>query len=162
MNTRPLRRPVAVSPGLALGLLALLLSVVPATPAAARTEALRWTQASPAGVRGFRIYWGTQSRNYTQSVDTGPVTPDSSGIYHFSITVPDNAVVYIAVTSYNAAGQESTYSNERQRSPTSTAGGTPPPSSTPPPTTSPPPGTGSGSGSSGQPLGAPGQPTLVQ
>lgn len=158
-TTRRVRRISRHRPS--LGLLLLLMVLVPASRAAARSETLRWTQVNPASVKGFHIYWGTQSRRYTQSVDTGPISPNASGVYTYAINVPDSAVVYIAVTAYNAAGQESTYSNERQRSPVASAGGSTTPSP-PPPTTSPSPGTGSSSGSGTQPLGAPGQPVLVQ
>lgn len=144
-----------------LGILLLLLLMVPASRAAARTETLRWTQANPRNVKGFRIYWGTRSRHYTQSVDTGPIASSSSGVYTYSIDVPDSAVIYVAVTAYDQAGRESAYSNERQRSPAAASGGStapsPPPATTPPAPSGPSPGTDSGS----QPLGAPGQPVLV-
>lgn len=142
-------------PRLPLGILLLVLLLLPAGRAAARTETLRWTQANPAQVKGFRIYWGTQSRHYTQSVDTGSISPNASGVYTYSISVPDNAVIYVAVTAYSQAGNESAYSNERQRSPVAGSGGTTTPSQ-------PPPQSGSGSGSGSQPLGAPGRPVLVQ
>lgn len=157
MDSIDRRQNAPALPRLPLGILLLLLLLIPASRAVARSETLRWTQANPASVKGFHIYWGTQSRHYTQSIDTGSISPNSSGVYTYSITVPDNAVIYVAVTAYNKNGKESAYSNERQRSPVAGSGGTTPPTQPPPQS-----GSGSGSNSGSQPLGAPGRPVLVQ
>ncbi len=55
---------------------------------------------------GYKLYYGTTSGKYTQSVKAGNVT---------SYTVPnltDGATYYFAATAYNTTGTESAYSNE--------------------------------------------------
>lgn len=65
---------------------------------------LAWDPSDDA--TGYRLYWGTASRNYTQNVDVGNVT---------SYTVPllvNTITYYFAVTAYDADGLESNYSDE--------------------------------------------------
>ncbi|MEW6052162.1 MAG: DUF1566 domain-containing protein [Nitrospirota bacterium] len=61
------------------------------------------------GLAGYKVYYGTVSRNYTQSIDVGNVT---------TYTVPnlsDGVTYYFAATAYNTAQKESQYSNEISR-----------------------------------------------
>jgi len=58
---------------------------------------------------GYKIYYGPSSGNYSTNIDVGNVT---------SYTV-DNLTAgtyYIAITAYNTAGIESTFSNEVSKS----------------------------------------------
>jgi len=122
-----------------------------ASPALARSEALRWSEAKTSSVAGFRVYWGNASGQYSQSTDVGKPSPDASGNYTFTLTVPDPDTVYVAVTAYNASGQESVFSNQQVR--TAASGGSL---------------TSSGGGSTAPapaalaPLGRPGRPKLVR
>ena len=57
-------------------------------------------------LQGFRIYYGTSSRNYSHSIDVGNVT-----IYTAN-NATDGVIYYVAVTAYDSLGNESDYSNE--------------------------------------------------
>ncbi len=54
---------------------------------------------------GFKVYYGTSSRNYTHVVDVGKVTT-------YRITGLSPATYYFSVTAYDRTGNESDYSNE--------------------------------------------------
>lgn len=72
---------------------------------------LEWDANSPEdGVVGYRVYFGTSPRGYTDVVDVG------SSITH-TLTHPLNetlcgVTIYYAVTAYNAEGLESEFSEE--------------------------------------------------
>jgi uncharacterized protein YfaP (DUF2135 family) len=81
---------------------------------ATRVATLTWnapatnTDGSPVTLAGYKIYYGTSSHAYTQSVDvantgTTPVT------YTLNLS---QGIFYFAVTAINTEGQESDYSNE--------------------------------------------------
>jgi len=58
---------------------------------------------------GYKIYYGTSSGNYTESIDVGNVT---------NYQVKDllsGTKYYVAVTAYDATGKESDFSNEDSR-----------------------------------------------
>jgi len=148
------------------GLAALLLAgglVCAAAPALARTEMLHWSHPSPRTVQGFHVYWGSSAGHYTRNVDAGLPARDAAGNYVYSLNVPASGAIYIAVTAYNASGQESAFSNEQVRG---ASGGAPggagqnaappspsaPPAPPAPPATSPPPAST---------LGSPGRPELL-
>lgn len=82
----------------------LLLSLL-VTPASAGQASLSWNPSASSGVTGYRLHYGTASRNYSTHLDVGS---------KFSASVPNLAAgstYYFAVTAYNSAG-ESGYSNE--------------------------------------------------
>jgi fibronectin type 3 domain-containing protein len=54
---------------------------------------------------GFKVYYGTSSRNYTHVVDVGKATT-------YKVTGLSPATYYFAVTAYDRSGNESDYSNE--------------------------------------------------
>ena len=61
------------------------------------------------GLAGYKIYYGTASRSYTQNIDVGNIT---------TYTVPnlsEGVTYYFAATAYNTSQKESTYSNEISR-----------------------------------------------
>ena len=67
---------------------------------------LAWSASSDTNIVGYKIYFGTVSHNYTQSVNVGNVT-------NATITVPAaGTTYYFAATSYNSSGVESDFSNE--------------------------------------------------
>jgi len=90
-------------------LCSLLLSVRPAfslTIPAGVTIPLAWNQSPDAKVTGYNVYYGTASHTYTNHVHLGTVTNATiSGL-------AAGAVYFFAATSYNAAGTESSFSNE--------------------------------------------------
>jgi hypothetical protein len=97
---------------------------------AAQSVTLAWDPA--ASVSGYRLYCGTTSHVYTQTIEVGNTTK----------TLVSNLVggrrYFFAVTAYNIAGLESTPSNEVSylvplSTPTPTPAPTVAPSSTPPP-----------------------------
>lgn len=66
---------------------------------------LSWDAPEDAAlVAGYRVYWGSATGTYSQSLDVGNVTsahvPLAPGVYFF------------AVTAYTAEGAESEFSNE--------------------------------------------------
>jgi len=68
---------------------------------------LNWNRNPETNVTGYRVYYGTTSRNYSNSVTVvGDVTNNivaglASGITYF-----------FAITAYNTTGDESPFSNE--------------------------------------------------
>ena len=84
----------------------------------ARTETFRWLDPNPAPspVVNFRAHLGPDSGNYTDFVDLGVPTPDPvSGVYTASTVVPDNAVLFVALTTLAIDDLESDFSNEQVR-----------------------------------------------
>ena len=55
---------------------------------------------------GYKIYYGTASGNYSQTIDVGGIT--SSTVSNLT----DGTTYYFAVTAYDTSGNESAYSNE--------------------------------------------------
>lgn len=54
---------------------------------------------------GYKIYYGTSSRNYTQEVVVGNTNT-------YTLTLADGATYYFTVIAYDTLGNESEYSNE--------------------------------------------------
>ena len=65
---------------------------------------LAWDANSESHLTGYRVYFGTESRNYNGHVDVGNQTS-------FSME-PPSQTTYFAVTAYDGNGQESDFSNE--------------------------------------------------
>lgn len=73
---------------------------------AAATVRLVWTPSPSPDVVNYRVYWGTQSRNYAGSFDAGNVTSATvSGL-------EEGVTYYFAVVAVTADGRTSPYSNE--------------------------------------------------
>jgi hypothetical protein len=85
-----------------------------ASEALARTELLRWSHPNASTVAGFKIYVGNASGSYQSTVDVGMPTP-ASGVYSYSLTVPDANSVFVAVSAYGPTGLEGPKSNEQSR-----------------------------------------------
>jgi hypothetical protein len=67
---------------------------------------LAWNASTGSTVTGYKVYYGTQSGQYTTSVDAGNVT-------NYTVTnLQTGPTYYFAVTAYNSAGLQSPYSNE--------------------------------------------------
>ena len=67
---------------------------------------LAWDASTDPDVAGYKVYYGTSSRNYQVVIDAGKNT--SSTIPNLQNGTP----YYFAVTNYSTAGVESGYSNE--------------------------------------------------
>jgi len=67
---------------------------------------LAWDPNSEPDLAGYKIYYGTASGTYTNSITVGNVTTCTlTGL-------PDGQTYYIAATAYDTSGDESGYSNE--------------------------------------------------
>ena len=67
---------------------------------------LMWDPNSEPDLAGYKVYYGTASRDYSNVVDVGKTT---------TYTLADletDRTYYISATAYNTAGQESDFSNE--------------------------------------------------
>jgi len=91
---------------------ALLLAL--ASAAVARTEQLRWQHPNPSTVAGFKVYVGNSPGVYQTTLDVGMPTA-SSGVFSYSLQVPDSSTVYVAVSAYGSTGLEGPKSNEQER-----------------------------------------------
>ncbi|MCX6966245.1 MAG: Ig-like domain-containing protein [Verrucomicrobia bacterium] len=81
-----------------------------------------WSPSADA-VAGYRLYYGTSSGNYTQSVSVGNVTQATVS------NLTAGTTYYAAVTAYNSSSLESVKSNEVSFI---ASGGTTPPANVPP------------------------------
>jgi hypothetical protein len=67
---------------------------------------LTWSPSGDPSVKGYKIYYGTTSHNYTNCVDVGSVT-------NASIVLPAaGTTYYVAATAYDSTGAESDFSEE--------------------------------------------------
>lgn len=67
-----------------------------------------WAENSESDLAGYRVYYGTASRDYESSLDAGDFT---------SVEIDDltpGTTYYIAVTAYDTSGSESDFSEEVQ------------------------------------------------
>jgi fibronectin type 3 domain-containing protein len=76
------------------------------------TIKLAWDPNTESDLAGYRVYYGTSSGVYDNSVDAGMGTP-SGGLVTYSLTNLAKGQTYcIAVTAHDTAGIESQFSNE--------------------------------------------------
>ena len=65
-----------------------------------------WDPENSPGLAGYKVYWGTVSRNYAWSADAGMQTT-------YTITgLTEGITYYFAVTAYDGTRAESSFSNE--------------------------------------------------
>jgi hypothetical protein len=74
-------------------------------PAYAAQVTLSWDANSDPTLASYRVHYGTQSRNYSQSLDVGNQTTCTVS------DLQDGITYYFAATAYSS-GEESDYSNE--------------------------------------------------
>ena len=67
---------------------------------------LAWDPNTETDVAGYKIYYGTASRNYGYSINVGNVTT------YTLMGLMQGVTYYIALTAYDSASNESAYSNE--------------------------------------------------
>jgi hypothetical protein len=88
------------------------LLLVGASWSSAGTITLAWDPNTEPDLAGYKIYYGTSSRQYTVTVDVGNVT-------RYTIRdLDESRVYYLAVTAYDTAGNESELSDEVSSYPT--------------------------------------------
>ena len=110
---------------------------IPSLSDASQSVSLAWDANSEQDLAGYRVYYGTGSGNYTQTLEAAAPSSTVTGL-------TEGVVYYFAVTAYNTEGAESGYSNEvsyavptPSPSPTPSSTPTPNPTPTPPPSPTP-------------------------
>ncbi|HEB49321.1 MAG TPA: PKD domain-containing protein [Desulfobulbus sp.] len=93
-----------------LGILGILFT---ASPCLAADASFSWLPNTESDLAGYRIHYGTTSRNYDTVTDVHlPATADD-GRVHYTITgLTPGTTYYFAATAYNTNNQESDYSSE--------------------------------------------------
>ena len=86
------------------GLLSLIVASI--TSSLAGNVNLAWDPVNDSRVAGYKIHYGTSSRNYTGQIDVGNVTARTVS------NLTDGATYYFAVTAYDGSRVESGFSNE--------------------------------------------------
>ena len=84
------------------------------TAASASSVDLSWGQNSEPNIVGYKIYYGTTTDVYPNSVDIHNNVPDQTdGRIHGTVTgLTDGTTYYFVCTAYNDQGSESDFSNE--------------------------------------------------
>jgi hypothetical protein len=94
---------------LALGLSTIIFTYSPLPSndyAFAAQATVAWDPDASPGLAGYKIYWGTVSKNYSWSADTSTQTT------YTAPNLSEGATYYFAATAYDAARTESVFSNE--------------------------------------------------
>jgi hypothetical protein len=112
--------------GKGLLVLAVWLMVAPwlAATSFAGQATVSWNPNSEGDLAGYKVHYGTQSHNYTQTVSVGNTTAAVLD------GLTNGATYYFAVTAYDTSGNESGYSTEVSTIVASPADTTPPTIST--------------------------------
>ena len=99
LSIRPFRvRPINFLPAL------IYLSLLPIAAHSAQIT-LVWDANPDPNLSGYKLYYGSSSRNYSGVIDVGNKTS-------YALNVQDSSTVYFAATDYNSSGIESAQSNE--------------------------------------------------
>jgi hypothetical protein len=87
-------------------LLTILVSLLIVSNTSAADVTLTWNKNSETHISGYKLYYGTSTRNYSKVLDAGNLTT-------YTITNLNQGTQYfIAATAYDAHGNESGYSSE--------------------------------------------------
>lgn len=74
---------------------------------------VRWDTQSESDLAGWKVYQGTASHIYNGSLTVDAGMTASTGAPYASVPgVGNNVLTYVAVTAYDATGNESTFSAE--------------------------------------------------
>ncbi len=71
-----------------------------------------WQPNSEASLAGYKIHYGTTSRNYTTTVDVGAPIPVDGRIHATIANIVESETLYFAATAYDTDGFNSEYSEE--------------------------------------------------
>lgn len=77
-----------------------LFTVLAPVGAFCETVTLAWDANQEADLKGYILYYGTSSGNYTSNIDVG------NNIQYTTPDLPDRTTYYFAVTAYNDIGTE--------------------------------------------------------
>jgi hypothetical protein len=88
-----------------------LLGFVYACPALAAKARLTWNANTESDLAGYKVYWGTQSGNYTNNQDAGNVAT------YYVNDISNTGTTYFAVTAYDTSNNESDRSAEVKKTP---------------------------------------------
>jgi hypothetical protein len=99
------RRPTSSHPVLARILLGAVFMLASHALLRASDVTLAWDANTETDLKGYKVYYGSASGSYSETIDVGNVT---------TYTVPnlEVGIYFFAVTAYNASGLESGFSNE--------------------------------------------------
>jgi fibronectin type 3 domain-containing protein len=67
---------------------------------------ISWMRNQEDDIAGYKVYYGTASRDYQHAIDVGPYTSVAIDGLH------EGTTYYLAVTAYDRSGNESAYSQE--------------------------------------------------
>ena len=81
---------------------------------------LEWDESPSPHVKGYRVYYGENSRNYTTVVDV------TNSLRWLLTSVPTNILYFYSVTAYDRDGLESVFSEEISYKKTNAPGTLPP------------------------------------
>ena len=86
-----------------------------ATASPSQTSAgLSWDAGNDSRIAGYRVYYGTASRDYAQAKGAGL---DAGNCTRYIVdNLGRGRTYYFAVTAYDASGNESDFSNEASKS----------------------------------------------
>lgn len=79
-------------------------------PAATGQATLGWTATPDPAVVGYRVYYGSASKTYAQTKGSG--VPVGTSTAYTATGLANGTQYFFAVTSVDASGHESDYSNE--------------------------------------------------
>lgn len=98
-----------------LALAAAAVIVATAGVSEARVEVLEIGHPNSGAVAGFTVYHGTSPGALTTAIDIGKPAQNAEGRFVYTLEVPDDLSVYVAVSAYDASGQTSPRSDEQFR-----------------------------------------------
>jgi len=82
------------------------------TPTPTGTANFSWLPNSESSLAGYKIHYGTASRNYSEVIDIGNPAPVDGRINGSVTGLNEGTTYYFAATAYDQEGNESDYSTE--------------------------------------------------
>ncbi len=76
-----------------------------------------WLPNSEDDLAGYKIYWGNQEGNYSNSQDVGLPPVSQDGRVYYTLQNVSGDTQYFCATAYDTEGHESDYSNVVQYNP---------------------------------------------
>jgi hypothetical protein len=69
---------------------------------------LTWSANTESDLAGYKVYYGTSSRNYGPAINAGNLTS-------YTLTGLNSGIYFFAITAYDTSGNESAFSSEASR-----------------------------------------------